>query len=259
MYRHFYFPDRIKYDSPARAGLAFETVAFSSRDGAPLSGWFIPAVHGTQAAHGTVVHMHGNAQNMTAHWAYAEWLPAADYNLFVFDYRGYGDSPGRPDPEGIFNDAVAAIDYVRQRPDIDPQQLHVFGQSLGGMLAIAAAAASPQGVRTVVAEAPAHSYTAWAEDQMPQLELVLDDSCCASEWIAQLAPIPLLLLHSPIDRVVPYSHSQQLLQAARGPARLVTIAGGAHNDAMTDRHGTRYQDLLLAFFARPEALTELAA
>lgn len=249
MYRHFYFPDRVKYDTPERAGLAFENVRFSSADGTQLSGWFIPAAGiSPHAASGTVVHMHGNAQNMSAHWAYTEWLPSRGYNLFVFDYRGYGQSQGAPDPQGIFEDAVAALDAMRKRSDIDTQRLFVFGQSLGGMLAIAAAAASPQGVCAVLAEAPAHSYSAWAEDQMPQLDLALDDTYCASSYVAQLAPIPLLLLHGDADSVVPHSHSAQLLATAQDPKQLVTIAGGSHNDAMTSEHGTIYQDMMVEFF-----------
>lgn len=245
MYQHFYFPDRIRYDSPERAGLAYEDVRFASADGTQLTGWFIPA---NGEAHGTVVHLHGNAQNMTAHWAYAEWLPQRGFNLFCFDYRGYGQSQGRPDPKGIFEDSVAALDYLRGRTDTG--KLFVFGQSLGGMLAIATAGASPERIQALVAEAPAYSYSAWADDQMPELQLALDDSHCASAYIAKLAPIPLLLLHSPQDRVVPYSHSEQLFAEAGEPKQLVTIEGGEHNDAMTDRYGTRYQDLLVEFFTQ---------
>jgi uncharacterized protein len=245
MYRHFYFPDRIKYDTPERAGLSYEDVSFSSADGTRLTGWFIPAVG---EARGTVVHMHGNAQNMTAHWTYAEWLPLRGFNLFCFDYRGYGQSQGTPNPQGIFEDAVAALDHARSRSDT--RSLFVFGQSLGGMLAIAAAGASPDHIAAVAAEAPAYSYSAWADDQMPELQLTLDDTYCASAYIGKLAPVPLLLLHSPQDRVVPYSHSDQLLAEAGLPTQLVTIEGGAHNDAMTERHGTRYQDMLVGFFTQ---------
>lgn len=242
MYRHFYFPDRIKYDTPERAGLAFEDVRFASVDGTLLAGWYIPAIGERK---GLVVHMHGNAQNMTAHWTYANWLPQRGFDLFCFDYRGYGQSQGTPDPQGIFDDSIAALDYARGR---EAGKLFVFGQSLGGMLAIAAAGASPERIGAVAAEAPAYSYSEWAEDQMPELQLALDDTCCASTHVAKLSPIPLLLLHSPQDRVVPYSHSEQLLAEAGAPKRLVTIEGGAHNDAMTERHGTRYQDLLVDFF-----------
>lgn len=244
MYRHFYFPDRIKYDTPERAGLVFEDVRFASADETLLAGWYIPAIG---ASKGTVVHMHGNAQNMTAHWAYAEWLPQRNFDLFCFDYRGYGQSQGTPDPQGIFEDAIAALDYARAR---SPAKLFVFGQSLGGMLAIAAAGASPQGITAIAAEAPAYSYSLWADDQMPELQLSLDDSHCASAYVRQLAA-PLLLLHSPQDRVVPYSHSEQLLAEAEVPKQLITIEGGAHNDAMTEEHGTLYQDLLVEFFTQP--------
>lgn len=244
MYRHFYFPDRIKYDTPERAGLSFEEVRFASADGTLLSGWYIPAAGESR---GTVVHMHGNAQNMTAHWAYAEWLPQRGFDLFCFDYRGYGQSQGTPDPDGILDDTIAALDYARSRNAA--QKLFVFGQSLGGMLAIAAAGASPERISAVAAEAPAYSYSEWADDQMPELQLSLDDSACASAYVAKLAPVPLLLLHSPQDRVVPYSHSVRLLAEAGEPKQLVTIEDGAHNDAMTERHGTRYQDMLVAFFA----------
>jgi uncharacterized protein len=240
MYRYFYFPDRVKYGTPASAALSFESVSFHSRDGTLLSGWFLPAIGPDK---GTVVHMHGNAQNMSAHWLYAGWLPAHGFSVFTFDYRGYGNSQGTPDPRGIFEDAIAALDHAHSRHET----LYVFGQSLGGMLAIAAAAARPHGIRAVCAEAPVHSYSAWAEDVMPEKELVLDDTHCASEWAGKLAT-PLLLLHGNHDRVVPHEHSERIFAVAPEPKRLVTIPGGEHNDAMTERHGTAYQDMLARFY-----------
>ncbi len=250
MYKLFYYPDRVKYDSPERARLTFENVYFKSADGTLLSGWFIPAagVASPIEAKGTVIHMHGNAQNMTAHFGFVEWVPSRGYNLFVFDYRGYGQSRGAPEPKGVFEDAVAALDCLRTRSDIDTTRLFLFGQSLGGMIAIAAAGASPQGVRAVLAEAPFHSYSALADDQMPAQELVLDDTYCATTYVAKLSPIPLLLIHGTNDRVVPYTHSVMLLAEAKEPKQLVTITGGAHNDAMTDLHGTTYQDMMIEFF-----------
>lgn len=250
MYSDFYFPDRINYDSPHRLGLAYEEVAFASADGTMLWGWFIPArgIDTPGNAKGTVIHMHGNAQNLTAHWGFAEWIPDRGFNLFVFDYRGFGKSQGEPDPKGIFEDAVAAIDYVRSRTDIDTGKLFVFGQSLGGMLSIASAAANPDGIRAVLAEAPAHSYSMWMNDRLPGAGDILDDSCTASAYVAQLAPIPLLLIHGTNDRVVPYPHSVRLLTEANDPVELVTIEHGEHVDAMTDRYGRRYRDMMISFF-----------
>lgn len=252
MYNYFYYPDREEYDSPDRVGFAYEHVFFNSADGTLLSGWFIPAVGvvSPKDAKGTVIHMHGNAQNMTAHWSFAEFVPRRGYNLFAFDYRNYGDSdPVRPDPKGIFEDSVAALDYLRTRTDINTDKLFVFGQSLGGMLAIAAAGASQQGVRAVLAEAPFHSYSAMIKDKMPHSTVELDDTYTATSFVAKLAPIPLMLIHGTRDVVVPYSHSVRLLAEAGEPKQLVTIENGDHIDSMVERvHGRKYQDMMIGFF-----------
>ncbi|MBS1187688.1 MAG: alpha/beta hydrolase [Burkholderiaceae bacterium] len=251
MYHFFYFPDREGYDTPHRVGLAFERVYFDSADGTRLSGWFIPAqgVASPKEAKGTVIHLHGNAQNMTAHWNFAGFVPSRGYNLFTFDYRGYGESEGAPGPQGVFEDSIAALDYLRSRTDIDTSRIFVFGQSLGGMLAIAAAGASPQGIRAVLAEAPAHSYSAWANDRLPGSGRAMDDSWTATAFVAKLAPIPLMLIHGTRDAVVPYTHSEKLLAEAGEPKRLVQIKGGDHVDAMLEEvHGRKYQDEMIAFF-----------
>ena len=250
MYNTFYFPDRTKYDSPNRLGLAFEQVFFNSADATRLSAWFIPALDVATPldAKGTVVHMHGNAQNMTAHCQFVQWVPARGYNLFVFDYRGYGQSHGTPEPKGVFEDAIAALDYVRSRADIDTDRLFVFGQSLGGMIAIASVGASPKGVRAILAEAPFHSYSALSEDRMPGEGQLVESTYCATSYVARLAPIPLLLIHGTSDKVVPYSHSEMLLAEANEPKQLVTVEGGEHLDIMTGRYGTKYHDRMCGFF-----------
>ena len=74
----FYYPDRTRYSTPADKGLRFEEIVFPSRDGTELSGWFIPAVG---AAQGTVLHRHGNAENMPSHFGFGDWLPVAGFNL----------------------------------------------------------------------------------------------------------------------------------------------------------------------------------
>ena len=251
-YKAFYYPDDEYYDSPFRAGLMFEEVYFNSLDNTRLWGWFIPAkgIEDQKQVKGTVIHMHGNAQNMTAHWQFAEWLPLRGYNLFTFDYRGYGKSEGTPEPKGVFEDCIAAFDHLRSRTDIDTDRLFVFGQSLGGMLAIASSAASPKGIRAVLAEAPVHSYSMSVRYRMPGMQLDLDDSYCAGPWVSKVAPIPLMLMHGTADSVVHYDHSLALYEDAGDPKQLVTIEGGEHIDAMTRRYGSRYKDMMVDFFDR---------
>jgi fermentation-respiration switch protein FrsA (DUF1100 family) len=248
----FYYPDRVLYDTPASAGLAFEKVGFSSKDGTKLSGWFIPAAgHANpRTAKGTVIHFHGNAQNMTAHWQFVSWLPKSGYNVFVFDYRGYGESAGSPEPKGLFEDSISALDYVRSRTDLDAERLLVLGQSLGGTNAIAAVGAgNRKGIRAIAIEATFFSYASIANDKIFGAGLLVDDTYSAERYIEGISPIPLLLMHGTADAVIPYAHSLRLLEKAHAPKTLITIDGGEHIEALaSDRFGTRYQKALLDFF-----------
>ncbi|MBK9345889.1 MAG: alpha/beta hydrolase [Burkholderiales bacterium] len=247
----FYQPDRVVYDAPHHAGLAYERVAFASRDGTRLMNWFIPAATAPDArqAKGTVVHFHGNAQNMSSHWQFVGWLARRGYNVFVFDYRGYGDSAGHAELQGVYADSHSALDYVRSRADVDPTRLLVLGQSLGGTNAIAVVGSGNRaGVRAMAIEATFSSYSAIASEKVPGTGWLMSDAYSAARHVGQLAPIPLLLIHGTADAVVPYHHSQRLLEAAQTPKTLLTVEGGAHLDAFTPRFGTRYQAALLDFF-----------
>ena len=195
-----------------------------------------------------VLHVHGNAQNMTAQWQYAHWLPYRGYNVFAFDYRGYGQSHGKPDDRGVFEDTVAALNYLRGCKDTN--NLYVFGQSLGGMLAIAAVGASPQGVSAVFSEAPFYSYTELADDRMPGEAPFFDDTYCACNYVQKISPCPLLLIHGTADKIVPYSHSVRLFELAKEPKRFITVENGEHLDIMTDQYGDTYKDMMDDFFTQ---------
>ncbi len=249
MYKRIFYPDNIPHSTPARFGLEYQSVTFDSGDGTHLHGWFFPAVNvPSSEAKGTVIHMHSNSGNITSHWHFAGWLPDQDYNVFIFDYRGFGKSFGELTPKGIFEDSVAAISYVRSRPDT--RKIYIYGQSLGGMLAVAAAAKNPQGVQAVVVEAPFYSYSELADDRRPGegYGYEPDDIYSASEYAAKLTPIPLMVIHGTHDRVVPTSQAEKLFAAASEPKKIITIPYGRHMDAMTERHGDRYQKMILEFF-----------
>ncbi len=247
---YFYQPDHVLYDTPARAGLAYENVVFPSTDGTRLTGWFIPVAGGDpRKAKGTVIQYHGNAQNMTAHFRFVEWLPQCGFNLFVFDYRGYGASEGRPDPQGVFHDSNSALDHVRSRPDVDPERLLILGQSLGGTNAIAVVGAgNRRGVKAVAVEATFFTYSSIAHEKVFGSGLFMSDTYSAARHIPALAPIPFLLLHGTADKVVPYAHSQRLFAEAGEPKRLITIADGEHIRAFTAIYGDTYRKILVEFF-----------
>ena len=247
----FYYPDSVVYDVPTRAGLDYEQVVFPSSDGTPLAGWFIPApgYSSPRDAKGTVIHFHGNARNISAHWRLVAWLPPRGFNVFVFDYRGYGTSEGKPEPKGIFEDSNSALNYVRNRPDVDSGRLIVFGQSLGGANAIAVVGSGNRaGVKAVAVEATFYSYSSIAHDKLPGAGAFMDDTYSPSRYIAKLAPAPFILLHGTADRVIPYSHSRRLFAKAGEPKRLITIQGGGHTEAFTPAFTATYQEVLVDFF-----------
>ncbi|MFP5385951.1 MAG: alpha/beta hydrolase [Bacteriovoracia bacterium] len=133
----FYYPDRILYVQPERYNFTYEEITFHPQDGTELIGWFFPAK--TKNVLGTVVQFHGNAQNMSAHFLTLSWIMDRGYNLFVFDYRGYGISDGSPDPDGVYQDSLAALEKGRDLWSKNGKgKFIIYGQSLGGAIAMKA-------------------------------------------------------------------------------------------------------------------------
>lgn len=251
----FYYPDHESYGTPSNFGLKYEDVTFASADGTKLHGWFLPA---QGRAAGTVIHFHGNAQNVGAHLDFVEWLPREGFNVFTFDYRGYGKSEGRVSREGIVQDAIAAIEYVRARKDIDPERLLILGQSLGGAKAIAALGSGHgAGVRAIVIDSTFSSYRRMARDVMgktvvlwpvkwPLAWALISGSYDPEDYLARLPPVPILFLHGTEDEVVPYYHTPLLFAKARDPKEMWTVTGANHIEALLlPRSG--YRERLVAF------------
>jgi fermentation-respiration switch protein FrsA (DUF1100 family) len=248
----FYYPSQKIFYTPQSFGATYEDVYFTSKDGTQLNGWFIPAIG---PAKGTVIHLHGNAENMTNHYLFVYWLPKEGFNLFVFDYRGYGASLGKPDRQGMIEDSIAAISYIRQRPDVDPNRIMIFGQSLGGAIALAAVAQdSKRGIQAVVVESAFASYRSIANQKLgdswvtwPLAWLLISDSQSPLPMLKKIAPIPLLVIHGDNDRTVPYSQGRQIYQAASPPKEFWTVGGGHHTEAFT-RYAKEYRPRLINFF-----------
>jgi fermentation-respiration switch protein FrsA (DUF1100 family) len=254
--RMIYYPTHEVYGTPADLGLAFEDVTFPSADGTELSGWFVPAVG---EAEGTVVHFHGNAENMTSHFGFVSWLPREGFNVFVFDYRGYGRSAGRPGREGVYEDCAAALDYVAGRRDVDPARVVVLGQSLGGANALAVLGERKgRGVAAVAIDSSFFSYRLMARAvirriplvgllRWPLSFLVIANARSPGPVVGRIAPTPLLFFHGTADRVVPYRQGKMLYEAAGEPKELVTIPDGRHTDAFV-RSVPLYREKLVSFY-----------
>ena len=239
----FFQPHRIRVTTPDKLGLAYEEVRFKTRDGLELVGWFLPA---KGPALGTVLQLHGNAENISTHFASLAWMPARGFNVFIFDYRGYGGSEGSPSLEGAQTDIDAAMEALLTRTDIDRTRIVMYGQSLGGALAAYYVAHSPRRdqLRALILESAFSDYIdiarekftdhwfTWPFQWIPLFSV--DDRFSPLPGMANISPLPLLILHGDRDAVVPVHHGQRLYDAAREPKQLWIVPGAGHIQTMKD-------------------------
>lgn len=251
----FLQPDRVLHAKPEQVGAAWEEVRFAAADGVPLTGMWLPARPGP--GKGVVVQFHGNGENMTSHFLFVWWLTLEGWDVFAFDYRGYGASGGRKSLAGAVEDGAAALRYARGRAGGRP--LVVVGQSLGGALALASLERDGgEGLAALVLDSTFASYRAIAREKLGlfwltrplryPLSFLVGDGLSAERFARRRRPVPLLLFHGQGDPVVPLHHGRRLFDAAAGPKEFVLVPGEGHTEALGDRRAD-HKDRLLSFLA----------
>ena len=218
-----YHPTRELQGSPANIGLAFERVSFQTSDGVSLSAWWIPA----QSPRGVLLFCHGNAGNISHRLDSIRIFNRLGLNTFIFDYRGYGESGGRPSEEGLYRDAEAAWQHLLQRKGANPEYVIVFGRSLGG--AVAARLSRTHRPRALILESAFISLQEAARDRFPGFlaDLFVPDQHPTLRNLTA-AQCPVLIIHSRDDEIVPFRHATALYAAAPNPKDFLEIRG-SHN------------------------------
>lgn len=224
-----FFPAREILATPAQAGIAFEDVAIETEDGQRLHGWWVPACAGPVRRH--VLLCHGNAGNVGDRVTHAALLRAAGLDVLLFDYRGYGDSTGRPSELGTYRDAHAARLALLARPQVDPARVIYLGESLGGAVALELALAHPPA--GLVLMSTFTSVRDMARRHYPILPPRLVPDAYPSLRRVHELRAPLLVLHGDRDEIVPVLHAEALFEAAPEPKQLHVIEGVGHNDLVT--------------------------
>lgn len=233
------YPDGVWEPEPF--GVKVEDIYFQSGDGVKLHGWFIPA----EGAEATLLWFHGNAGNLTHRLDNIIRLQPLRLNIFIFDYRGYGKSEGKPDEQGIYRDSLAAYETLIQSKNISPRRLFLFGRSLGGICAIEVASRKP--AAGLILESTFTSAKDMARKMLPFLPLAyfIKSKFDAVGKIPAIE-IPKLILHGNEDEIVPFKMGRELYEAATQPKEFYEIQGAGHNDTyMTG--GKAYFDVLDRF------------
>ena len=225
--RLLYYPDmpsRALEASPADIGLAYETVRLTAGDGTRLHAWFIPAAD----ARGTLLFNHGNAGNIAHRLDSISLFHSLGLNILIFDYRGFGESEGKPSEKGTYLDAQAAWDYLLEERRIPPEEIIIFGRSLGA--AIAAELASQQPSAGVILESAFTSVPDMAASIYPWLPVRLLSRYRYNNLDkVERITSPLLVVHSREDDIIPYAHGEQLFAIANEPKQFLELRGRHNN------------------------------
>jgi fermentation-respiration switch protein FrsA (DUF1100 family) len=222
--RLLYQPMREVSFTPAKLGLDFEDVAFESADGIRLTGWHIPA----RDARYTLLFCHGNGGNVMHVLDLLKLFCELGLSCFVFDYRGYGHSAGRPTEAGTYLDAQAAYDWLIREKHVPPEHVILYGHSLGG--SIAACLAGRVRCAALVVESAFTSLPDIGARLFPYMpvRLFARFRYDTQEYLRR-ARCPVMVIHSRDDRLVPFRFGVRLFEAAPEPKRFVETRGG-HND-----------------------------
>ena len=240
----FFQPDRTLFQTPGLYGLEYQPVELHAADGTELFAWFLPA---RGKARGSVLYLHGNGQNISTQFANVAWMPAAGFNVLALDYRGYGGSQGEPSLPGVQLDVDAAMQALLRRPDVDPTRIIVFGQSLGGALAIHYVAHSRfrDSVRALIVDSAFSDYERIGREKLAAAvitwpfqwfaSLAIDNRFSPEASVGLLSPIPVLFIHGDADGIVPLHHSQRLFELAGFPKELWVVPGVGHIQAIQSK------------------------
>lgn len=236
-----YYPTRIEHADRAKMAVKPVDLTFKSEDGTNLHAWRFHAPEG-EPAKCAILMFHGNGQNLSTHFASLYWILEHGYDYMIFDYHGYGSSEGQPSPKATVEDGHAALrEMLRQFPD---KKIVVFAQSLGGAVGLRSvldmksevpvplviADSTFASYRSVARSALAHSWLTWLFQ--PIGWLLMSDTYAPKNFLGNLAPTRLIVIHGDADRQVDISMGRDVFNRASEPKEFWEIAGGHHIDAL---------------------------
>ena len=179
-----------------------------------------------------ILYLHGKGKNISANAKHANRLMRMGFSVLVIDYRGYGKSEGSsPSESTVYTDAQTAWDYLIQK-GFKPNQIMIYGHSLGGAIAIDLALKHPEAMGAIVDA----SFTSMSEMasldpkyRFFPIDLLIHQRFDSIAKVRSLA-VPVLYIHGTADDSVPPAMSQRLYEATTTKKQIVLIPNGGHNN-----------------------------
>jgi fermentation-respiration switch protein FrsA (DUF1100 family) len=222
-----FFPEKKIEFYPSEVNLPFEDVYFKTEDGVRLNGWFMPH----RNAKYTLLLFHGNAGNIGHRLDKLLILRHAAVHMFILDYRGFGKSEGKVSEKGVYLDARAAYNYLVEERGVLPEQIILYGESLGTAAVIDLAADVK--VKAIIIEGGFSRGRDMASRLYPFIpNFLFSNSYNSLEKIKRIE-VPKLFIHSRDDEIVPFELARKLYDASSGHKEFAGIGGG-HNSAFLD-------------------------
>ena len=225
-----FYPTRELVVTPDQAGLPFENANIAVATNDTLHGWYFNSPDSTkdQSEQRVVLFCHGNGGNISHRLETAQFLQELGASLLMFDYRGYGQSSGQHSETNLHEDAFACYQWLIDEKGWRPEQIVLFGRSLGG--AVVVELASKARTAGIIVESSFTSIGDMGSRMFPWLPVryLLKYDFASIDKISNLN-CPVLVTHSPDDSMIPFEMGRELYEAAGEKARFVELEGD-HND-----------------------------
>ncbi|MEK6555868.1 MAG: alpha/beta fold hydrolase [Bdellovibrionota bacterium] len=245
-----YYPSDLMYVEEDSMNPKPTEWAFKSRDGQDLYGWYFTSPKPTK---GVIILFHGNGENRSSHFASLYWAVDEGYDLFVFDYPGYGKSYGKPTPQSTVDAGVGALIALHEKKPKLP--MIVYGHSLGGAVAMRAVyetrgivhprllvvSSSFISYRKAVQKVLAHHWGTWL---FQPVALGFSDKWSPKKVIKELG-VPLVVIHSKDDEIIPFSLGEDVYREAAEPKEFWPIEKATHNHVLDLKYGLDLRTRLL--------------
>jgi uncharacterized protein len=205
-----------------------ESVIFKSGNGNNLNGWMLKPK--SLAVTHTILHFHGNGGSILGQFSIMRPLLLKGFQIFVFDYSGYGFSEGEAKRQNMVKDGIGAVDYVKSRADVRDTKFILYGQSYGGHLAVSVAAKMQDDINGLVVEGAFTNHKDIGSNgvknkfTLAMTRLFIREMYSGTEAINKVHK-PILIIHSNEDKVIPFDMGKKLFEKANEPKEFMEVRG----------------------------------